>query len=96
MLLVQTVRVPVEGIQAFRRFEAAVLPLLPKYKARLERRLRAADGQVEVHIVSFPSQEALDGYKADPTRQDHLHLLQESKAETELWEVTDVTNETVT
>lgn len=96
MLLVQTVRVPVEGIEAFREFEAAVLPLLPKYDARLERRLRTLDGRVELHVVSFPSREALDGYRADPARQEHLHLLHESEAATELLEVMDVTDETAT
>ena len=68
MLLVQTVRVPDEGIDAFRRFEAAVLPLLPTYEARLERRLRGPDGGVEIHILWFPSREALDGYRGDPKR----------------------------
>jgi hypothetical protein len=94
MLLVQIVRVPDEGIEAFRRFESTVLPLLPKYDGRLERRLRALDGRVEVHIVSFPSGEALERYAADPVRQQHLHLLHESHAAPELLEVTDVTEGT--
>jgi hypothetical protein len=95
MLLVQTIRVPVEGIDALRRFEAAVLPLLPKHGARLERRLRTRDGRVEIHIVSFPSPEALESYRADPGRHEHLHLLHESHAAIELMEVTDVTGETL-
>lgn len=94
MLLVQTVRVPLEGIDALRRFEAAVLPLLANYGARLERRLRSLDGCVEVHIVSFPSREALDGYRADPRRRQHLPLLEESEAVVDLFEVTDITGET--
>jgi hypothetical protein len=93
MLLVQTVRVPDEGIGAFQRFEAAVLPLLPKYGARLERRLRSLDGSVEIHVLSFPSPEALESYRADPERQKHLHLLHESDATFELMEVTDLTEE---
>jgi hypothetical protein len=82
VLLVQTVHVPDEGIDAFRRFEAAVLPLLATYEARLERRLRGPDGRVEIHILWFPSREALDGYRADPKRQEHLYLLRESAAVT--------------
>jgi hypothetical protein len=93
ILLVQTVRVPDDGIDAFRRFEAAVLPLLPEYEGRLERRLRSLDGRFEVHVVSFPSREALDGYRDDPRRHEHLHLLRESRATPELFEVTDVTDE---
>jgi hypothetical protein len=54
-----------EGIGAFRRFEAAVLPLIPECGARLERRLRTLDGRFEIHIASFPSGDALDRYRAD-------------------------------
>ena len=90
MLLVQTIRVPDEGIEHFRRFEAAVLPLLEKYDARLERRLRTLDGCIEIHIVSFPSRAALESYRSDPTRQEHLHLLQKSRAELDVLEMTDV------
>ena len=71
----------------------AVLPLLAECGARLERRLRSLDGCVEIHIVSFPSREALDRYRADPRRQEHLHLLHESQAVLDLLEVTDVTEE---
>jgi hypothetical protein len=95
VLLVQITRVPLAGVDAFRRFEAAVLPLLPEYEARLERRLRTSDGRFEIHIVSFASREALDRYRNDPRRQEHLHLLHESQAAVELVEVTDVTEETV-
>jgi hypothetical protein len=93
MLFVQTIRLPAEGIDAFRRFEAAVLPLMPEYGARLERRLRTLDARFEIHIVSFPSREALDRYRADPRRQEHLHLLGESRAVLDLLEVKDVTEE---
>jgi hypothetical protein len=93
MLTVQTIRLPAEGVEAFRRFEAAVLPLLPEYGARLERRLRALDGCFEIHIVSFPSGEALDRYRADPRRQEHLHLLRTSHAVVDFLQVKDVTEE---
>ncbi len=93
MLFVQTIRLPAEGIDAFQRFEAAVLPLLPEYGARLERRLRTLDGRSEIHIASFPSREALDRYKADPRRQEHVHRLRESHAVLDFQEVKDVTEE---
>jgi len=95
VLLIQIARVPEEGVETFRQFEAAVLPLLPKHEGRLERRLRALDGRVEIHLVSFPSREALEGYRSDPLRQKHLHLLHESQAVSELLEVIDITGETV-
>jgi hypothetical protein len=91
MLLVQTIRVPEEGIDAFRRFEAAVLPLLAEHGGTLERRLRSVDGATEIHVVSFASREALDSYRADPRRQERLDLLRESGATLELVEVLDVT-----
>ena len=90
LLLVQIVRIPVEGISTFRRYEAAVLPLLPRHGGRFERRLRGEDGRIEVHVVSFPSHQALDAYRSDPERQRLLPLLEESGAETELIEVTEV------
>lgn len=90
MLLVQIVRIPAAGVEDFQRYESLVLPLLPKYGGVLERRLRSADGQIEIHVVSLPSQDALDRYRADPERQQHLALLERSGAITELIELMDV------
>jgi hypothetical protein len=61
-------RVPVAGIDAFARYEAAVLPLLSDHGVILERRLRTADGTTEIHIVRFPDEAALAAYRADPRR----------------------------
>ncbi len=90
MTLVQIVRIPAEGVGSFQSFESRVLPLLPKYGARLDRRLRSADGQTEVHVMSFPSQEALDRYREDPVRVAALPLLEESGSTSELIELRDV------
>jgi hypothetical protein len=94
MLLVQIIRVPYQGIDALRRFEACRRAAASEYEARLERLLRTLDRRVEIHIVSCPSREALDNYRADPRRQEHLHLLRESQAVLDLLEVADVTGET--
>jgi uncharacterized protein (DUF1330 family) len=91
MLLTQIVHVPAEGVAAFQRFESLVLPLMPRYGGALVSRWRGRDGEFEVHVVSFPSQEALDAYKADPERVAVLALLESSGAKTELVEVVDVT-----
>lgn len=40
--------VPADGVDAFREYENAVLPLLGEHGSRLERRLRSADGHREV------------------------------------------------
>jgi hypothetical protein len=49
------VRIPAEGIELFRAYEDAVLPLLPEFNGHLERRLRNPDGTMEMHIISFAS-----------------------------------------
>ena len=90
MLLVQIVRIPPEGVAGFQLYESRVLPLLPTYGGRLERRLRSADGTFELHVISFRSRDALDRYRADPERQAQLPLLTASGAKTELVEVAEV------
>ena len=60
------VRIPPEGIEDFRAYEDAVLPLLPEFNGRLERRLRNPDGSVEMHIISFASDADFQNYRNDP------------------------------
>jgi len=83
-------RIPRAGVEAFQRYEAAVLPLLAEHGGRLARRLRGDDGAVEVHLVEFPSAGAFDGYRADPRRAEHAALLDASGARTEVLAVEDV------
>ncbi|HLB22845.1 MAG TPA: hypothetical protein VJP07_02005 [Dehalococcoidia bacterium] len=90
LTLVQIVRIPAEGIEAFQRFESRVLPLMPKYGGVLERRLRGDDGRTEVHVISFPSREALQRYMDDPERTQYVSLKDQSGAVSELIEMTDV------
>jgi len=87
---VQIVRIPAGGVAAFQQYESLVLPIMPRYGGRLERRLCSADGQIEIHVVTFPSQDDLDRYLAESERAEHLHLRTESGASTELLEVVDV------
>ena len=79
-----------EGVAAFQRYEAAVLPLLERHDGRLERRLRTADGRAEVHVVSFGSRAGYDGYLTDPERAGHRALLEGVAVEQRLLEVSDV------
>ena len=63
------VRIPTEGVEDFRAYEDAVLPLLPEFNGRLERRLRNQDGTIEIHIVSFASDADRQNYRNDPRRR---------------------------
>lgn len=83
-------RIPAEGIEAFRAYEDAVLPLLPKFNGRLERRLRNPDGTVEVHVVSFASDADFQNYRNDPRRMAQAGLLEKSAAKLELLPMTTV------
>jgi hypothetical protein len=84
------VRIPTEGIDDFRAYEDAVLPLLPEYKGRLERRLRNPDGTVEMHIISFASDADFQNYRNDPRRTAQAWLLEKSSAKLELLPMANV------
>jgi len=84
------VRIPAEGIEDFRAYEEAVLPLLPEFNGRLERRLRNPDGTVEIHVVSFASDADFQNYRNDPRRTAHAGLLEKSSARLELLPMANV------
>lgn len=83
-------RIPTEGIGDFRAYEDAVLPLLPEFNGRLERRLRNQDGTVEMHIISFASDGDFQNYRNDPRRKAQASLLERSSATLELLPVANV------
>src|ERR1700692_3653009 len=83
-------RIPAEGIADFRAYEAAVLPLLPEFNGRLERRLQNQDGTVEMHIVSFASDADFQNYRNDPRRTAQASLLKKSSAMLESLRMTNV------
>jgi hypothetical protein len=84
------VKIPSNGIASFSAYENLVLPILHKHGGTIERRLRTQDHMTELHILSFLSQAAFDGYLADPQREKHRHLLVQSNATTELFNMEDV------
>ena len=84
------VRIPAEGIDDFRAYEDAVLPLLPEFNGRLERRLRNPDGTVEMHIVSFASDADFQNYRNDPRRTGQVRLLEKSSTKLELLPMANV------
>jgi hypothetical protein len=83
-------RIPAEGVEDFRAYEAAVLPLLPEFNGRLERRLRNPDGTVEMHIVSYASDADRQNYRNDPRRVAQAWLLERSSAKLELLPMANV------
>jgi hypothetical protein len=90
VVYVLVIHLPVDGVESFQRYEAAVLPLLSDHHGRLDRRLRSADERTEVHLVSFPSPEHFESYRNDPRRAAQSHLLDDSHARIELYDLTDV------
>ena len=83
-------RIPTEGIGDFRAYEDVVLPLLPEFNGRLERRLRNPDGTVDVHIVSYASDADRQNYRNDPRRAAQAWLLEKSSAKLELLPMANV------
>ena len=71
MLVLVQIDLSQAELALFDAYEAEVLPLLGKYGARLEERLRAEDGNSEVHLLYFPDDQALDalllGRSQDPS-----------------------------
>jgi hypothetical protein len=92
LTLAVVARVPVEGVADFQAYEANVLPLLADHGGTLERRLRAADGTVELHVLRFASRSSLDRFRSDPLRRAAANLLARSGAVVEAWEMDDVEN----
>jgi hypothetical protein len=90
LVLALIARLPLEGVAKFQAYEAAVLPLLPDYGGVLERRLRNAEGTVEMHIIRFASREDFERFRKDPRRDTAAPLLQSSGAAIELFELHDV------
>ena len=84
------VRVSSEGIASFQDYEEAVLPLLGEFGGLLERRLRNSDGTIEIHIVSFDSEQSFQSFRSDPRRASYAQLLERSLAKSELIAMTDV------
>lgn len=82
--------IPDPDIEVFQEYESLVLPLLERHTGRLERRLRTADGTVEVHVVSFGSRAGYESYLADPERVAHGERMRDSHVNQRSFEVHDV------
>lgn len=90
--LLLTVLLHIEGadVASLQDYEAAVLPLLPSHGGVLERRLRARDGSLEMHLVRFPDRSAFERYMADGRRLAAAPLLARSRATVTLFQAEDL------
>ena len=71
-------------------YEDTVLGLLAEHNGVVVSRVRrkdAGDGPLEVHVIEFADQVALDGYLADPRRLASAELRERVVARTEIFEV---------
>jgi hypothetical protein len=68
LLRLVTIDLTAANLDAFERYEAEVLDLVPKHGGRLEMRVRALDGRTETHLLYFPDDAAFEGFRADPGR----------------------------
>lgn len=88
MLLLVTIDLSAADVALFDSYEARVLPLLATHGATLEARVRALDGQREIHLLHFPDAQAFAAYRADPQRESAQPLWAQCGARSEVVEVT--------
>ena len=84
MIVTVVARIPPSGVRAFAEYEDAVLPLLGDHEAGIERRLRNADGTMEIQVLDFPHRAAYDAFLRDPRRVARRFLLEASGAQIEI------------
>ena len=71
-------------------YEDAVLPLVATHGGRVRERVRtdgSDDAPLEVHVLEFPSDSALDAYMNDPQRQELSAARDEAIARTAVYRV---------
>ena len=72
MILVASLWIRADAVAQFEAFERRVAAIQARHGARIERAIRIAGPAAnaaepfEVHVVSFPSGQALAAYRADP------------------------------
>ena len=75
----------------FARFEALAFSIVARHGGSLQRRLALRDGAAsdtpdELHIVTFPSREAFEAYRADPELMSLAALRARAIVRTVIWE----------
>jgi uncharacterized protein (DUF1330 family) len=89
MVLVVILTVRRAAVDKFRAFEEQAAAVMARYGGAIERTVvitPEADGEFikEVHIVTFPSEEAFLAYQQDETLKKVAHLRQASVVQSEI------------
>jgi hypothetical protein len=89
MTLVVILSVQRDALDKFRAFERHAAAVMARHGGRIERTVvvsaEDSPGVVkEVHIVTFPDQQAFLAYRDDPRRGELAHLRDESVVHTEI------------
>lgn len=90
LLIVAIVEMAPGHAEAGRRYEDAVLALLDRHGASVERRMRSADSAVEVHVIRFRSRAGYESFMVDPDRLAHREELGDAAPSTRVLELHDV------
>ncbi len=94
VLVVQLWIVPGQ-LAEFERFETAATSIIAGHGGRIERRVAVqgasgSDSPDEVHVVTFPSRAAYEGYRADPALSSLSVLRAKAVLRTVVWEGVDL------
>ncbi|AUX38718.1 hypothetical protein SOCE26_000960 [Sorangium cellulosum] len=89
MTLVVILTVRCEAIETFRAFERKAAGVMARYGGAIERTVvTAPDGAgehvKEVHLVTFPDEQAFSAYRRDAELEAVAHLRRESVVQTEI------------
>jgi uncharacterized protein (DUF1330 family) len=89
MKLVAILTVRRQALEQFRAFERHAAEVMRRHGGRIERTVVAAvDGRPdlvkEIHIVTFPSEQAFSDYRNDERLTPFVHLREQSVVHTEL------------
>ena len=68
MLRLITIDLTQANLDAFERYEAEVLNLLPRYGGCVKMRVRTLDATTETHLLRFPDEDAFERFRSDPRR----------------------------
>jgi hypothetical protein len=90
LLVVAIVEMAPGHMTAGQRYEDAVLGLLERHGATIERRMRALDSPTEVHVIRFRSRAGYDSFMIDPDRLAHREKIGDAAPTTRVIEVRDL------
>ena len=90
LTLVVTLTVRNEAVKTFREFERRAARVMVKYGGMIERTVvipprNASDFLKEVHIVTFPDEQALQAYREDEESKTIAPLREASIVKTDIW-----------